>query len=104
MSFAEELRKMENQPNIENNEKFEKELEEIYANIKNACVKNINKHLVNGYIVRRYDNEYCVDGFEFKDTLNKDNSIYLTSSSKYVDKNNKYYSNIALCRYYKDGR
>lgn len=104
MSFTDELRKMENQPNVEDKEKFEKELNEIYGNIKNACVKNINKHSANGYIVRRYDNEYCVYEFEFKDTLNKDNSIYLTHASIYNKKKDKYYSNIALRSYYKDGR
>lgn len=104
MSFTDELRKMENNPNVEKKEKFEKELQEIYANIKEACVKNANKHFVNGYIVRHYDNEYCIHGFEFKDTLNKDNSIYLTHAITANKNKDKYYSNIALCSYYKVGR
>lgn len=104
MSFTDELRKMENKPNVENKENFEKELKEIYANIKNACVKNINKHSANGYIVRHYDNEYCVYGFEFKETLNKDNSAYLIHASTLKNKNDKYYSNIALNHYYSAGR
>ena len=103
MAFADELRKTENRTGLAETAQFEKELEEICAAIHGACIRKADKHSVNGYVLRRYDDEYCVYGFEWKDTLHNDNTVALRQPLKYREKT-KHYLNIALSRYYGDGR
>ena len=106
MSFVDDLRNMpskSSQDASKRNERFKEEVSKIIAVIHQECVSNRDNRKLEGMIVRKYDNEYCQEGFKYLKSLERDNTREL--SSIFVKKGAQYSASMVSDEYmqYRDG-
>ena len=101
MRFVDQLNNMPSEESIANrkvNQEFANDLHSIHISIRGACMGNRSRRYADGYIVRRYDNEYCQYGFQYLKSIIKEQPVLPTTS--YQVKGTTYPASLVSDEYY----
>ena len=99
MRFVDELNSMNNKHDV-SKDAIKENLRKIHAAIRRACKEHNSRRQISGYLVIKYDNEYCVDTFSYIESLYRDNTGNLSLSEKYVKNGNQYPANLVSDEYH----
>lgn len=82
MNFVEQLNSMPSKEDVATRmerEQLTKTINGIHSGIKCACQFYRSQHFIEGYMVQKYDGEYCVVDYVFTQSLSKDNSYHINN-------------------------